>query len=138
MPDHEEKARNVNREEQQHSGQMRGPLRRIMIAVDDSKASTQALRFASRVVPRDAQVRIVCAAERPVAWNAGGAYTAGDAGMTDAPGVARDEYLHAAERTLEHAMSAFNGQVALVEGQRVGLSSEAGAVVPAVANAAAD
>ncbi|MEX3989705.1 universal stress protein [Paraburkholderia sp. EG286A] len=80
----------MNREEQQHSVQMRGPLRRIMIAVDDSKASTQALRFASRVVPRDAQVRIVCAAEQPDAWNAGGAYTAGDAWMTGALNAARD------------------------------------------------
>ncbi|WP_154677876.1 universal stress protein [Paraburkholderia nodosa] len=128
----------MNREEQQHSVQMRGPLRRIMIAADDSKASTQALRFASRVVPRDAQVRIVCAAEPPGAWNAGGAYTAGDAWMSDALSAARDEYLHAAERTLEHAMSAFNGQAALVEGQVVGLSAEAGAVVPALADAARD
>ncbi|MCP3716098.1 universal stress protein [Paraburkholderia sp. CNPSo 3281] len=128
----------MNREEQQHSVQMRGPLRRIMIAVDDSKASTQALRFASRVVPREAQVRIVCAAEPPGAWNAGGAYTAGDAWISDALSAARDEYLHAAERTLEHAMSAFNGQAALVEGQVVGLSAEAGAVVPALADAARD
>ncbi|WP_368728195.1 universal stress protein [Paraburkholderia sp. BR10872] len=128
----------MNREEQQHSGQMRGPLRRIMIAVDDSKASTQALRFASRVVPRDAQVRIVCAAEQPGAWNAGGAYSAGDAWMTGALNAARGDSLHAAERTLEHAMSAFNGQVALVEGQVVGLSGEAGTVVPALADAARD
>ncbi len=138
MPDHEEKVRNVNREEQQHTRAMRGPLRRIMIAVDDSKASTQALRFASRVVPRDAQVRIVCAIEQPRAWNAGGAYTAGDAWITDALSAARDEYRDAAERTLEQAMSAFNGQAALVEGQVVGLSAEAGAVVPALADAARD
>lgn len=138
MPDHEEKVRNVNREEQQHTRAPSGPLRRIMIAVDDSKASTQALRFASRVVPRDAQVRIVCAIEQPRAWNAGGAYTAGDAWITDALSAAREEYLHAAERTLEQAMSAFNGQAALVEGQVVGLSAEAGAVVPALADAARD
>lgn len=130
----------MNREEQQHTAAPReplsGPLRRVMIAVDDSKASAQALRFASRVVPRDACVRIVCAVEQPRAWNAGGAYTAGDAWMTDALGAAREEYLHAAERTLEQAMTAFNGQAAQVEGQVVGLSAEAGAVVPALADAA--
>jgi nucleotide-binding universal stress UspA family protein len=124
----------VSREEETAS--CATPLRRIMIAVDDSKASMQALHFTARVAPRDAEVRIVCAAGQPRAWQAGGAYTAGDAWMTEALAHARDDYRREAERTLEQAMTAFSGQVASVEGQVVGLSGEAGAVVHALTEAA--
>ncbi|QBQ98715.1 universal stress protein [Paraburkholderia pallida] len=114
------------------------PLRRIMIAVDDSNASLQALRFAGRVAPRDADVRIVCAAEQPRAWQAGGAYTAGDAWMKDTLAAARQELRHEAERTLERAMSAFDGQVASVSGHVLNLSGESGAVVNALSAAASE
>jgi nucleotide-binding universal stress UspA family protein len=124
----------VSREEEQ--ARYATPLRRIMIAADDSKASMQALRFAARVAPRDATVRIVCVAGQPRAWLAGGAYTAGDAWMTEAITDARDDFRREAERTLEQAMAAFDGQVASVEGQVVGLSGEAGAVVHALTEAA--
>ncbi|WP_084688128.1 universal stress protein [Paraburkholderia oxyphila] len=114
------------------------PLRRIMIAVDDSNASMQALRFAGRVAPRDADVRIVCAAEQPRSWQAGGAYTAGDAWMKDTLAAARQELRHEAERTLERAMSAFDGQVASVSGHVLNLSGESGAVVNALSAAASE
>lgn len=122
----------VNREEQQQAA----PLRRIMIAVDDSQASMQALRFAARVVPREAEVRFVCASQQPRGWVAGGAHSAGDASMEGALAGAREEFRREAERTLEQAMTAFKGQAASVEGQVVGLSGEAGAVVQALTEAA--
>ena len=114
------------------------PLRRIMIAVDDSNASMQALRFAGRVAPRDADVRIVCAAEQPRSWQAGGAYTAGDAWMKDTLAAARQELRQEAERTLERAMSAFDGHVASVSGHVLNLSGESGAVVNALSAAASE
>jgi nucleotide-binding universal stress UspA family protein len=126
----------VNREEEQ--ALYGTPLRRIMIAVDDSTASLQALRFAARVTPGDAQVRIVCAADQPRTWTAGGAYTAGDAWMADAIVAARDGMRRDAERTLEQAMAAFAGRPATVEGQVIELSGESGAVVHALTVAARD
>ncbi|WP_322094042.1 universal stress protein [Paraburkholderia bannensis] len=114
------------------------PMRRIMIAVDDSNASRQALRFAARVTPPDAEVRIVCAAGQPGAWAAGGAFTAGDAWITDTIAAAR-EGLHAeAELTLDQAMLAFKGRCATVEGLVVGRGGESGAVVQAVSAAVRD
>ena len=114
------------------------PLRRIMIAVDDSNASMQALRFAGRVAPRDADVRIVCAAGQPRAWQAGGAYTAGDAWLKDTLAAALQELRSEAERTLEQAMTVFDGQVASVSGHMLNLSGEAGAVVHALSAAASE
>lgn len=114
------------------------PLRRIMIAVDDSNASMQALRFAARVAPREADVRIVCAAEQPRSWQAGGAYTAGDAWLRDTLATARQELRQEAERTLERALSAFDGQVASVSGHVLNLSGESGAVVHALSAAASE
>ncbi|HKT96082.1 MAG TPA: universal stress protein [Paraburkholderia sp.] len=130
----------MNRQVQQEEQQVQYgvPLRRIMIAVDDSKASMQALRFAGRVAPRDADVRIVCAAEQPRAWQAGGAYTAGDAWMKDTLAAAREELRREAERTLEQAMTAFDGQVASVSGHVLNLCGESGAVVHALSAAASE
>ncbi|SDD67364.1 Nucleotide-binding universal stress protein, UspA family [Paraburkholderia lycopersici] len=113
------------------------PLRRIMIAVDDSVASMQAVRFAARVAPRDAEVQVVCAAGQPRDWM-GGAYAARDAWMTDALAATPDESCSDAERTLERAISAFSGQAASVEGVVVNFSGDAGAAVPALAEAARD
>ncbi|RAR68200.1 nucleotide-binding universal stress UspA family protein [Paraburkholderia unamae] len=126
----------MSREEDQ--AQYTTPLRRIMIAVDDSTASMQAVRFAGRVTPRDAEVRIVCAAGEPRAWMTGGAYSAGSAWMTDAIADARSEFRRDAERTLELAMKAFTGRAASVEGQVVGISGEAGAVVQVLTETARD
>jgi nucleotide-binding universal stress UspA family protein len=131
---HSGKVQHVNRQEAptRHGS----TLRRLMIAVDDSTASMQALRFAARVAPRDAEVRIVCAAEAPRGWTAGGAYTAADGWMTDTLVAARDELRRDAERTLEQAMVAFEGHAASVEGHIADYSGETADVAHALADAA--
>ncbi|MDR3098981.1 MAG: universal stress protein [Paraburkholderia sp.] len=126
----------MNRQKEQAQNGL--PLRRIMIAVDDSNASTQALRFASRVAPCDADVRIVCAAGQPRSWQAGGAYTAGDAWLRESLAAAREELRREAESTLERAMAVFDGQVASVSGHVLSLTGESGAVVNALSTAASE
>ncbi|MBB3256965.1 nucleotide-binding universal stress UspA family protein [Paraburkholderia bannensis] len=114
------------------------PMRRIMIAVDDSNASRQALRFAARIASPQAEVRIVCVADQPGAWIAGGAFTAGDAWITDTIATARKSLHAEAELTLEQALAAFKGRCAAVEGLVVGQGGESGAVVQALVAAARD
>ncbi|CAB3782990.1 Universal stress protein/MSMEI_3859 [Paraburkholderia caffeinitolerans] len=129
-----QQAEQVKQEPAQHGM----PLRRIMIAVDDSNASKQAVRFAARVAPRDADVRIVCAVGQPRSWQAGGAYTAGDAWLRESLAAARQELRQEAENTLEQAVAAFDGQVASVSGHVLNLTGESGAVVQALSAAASE
>jgi nucleotide-binding universal stress UspA family protein len=112
------------------------PMRRIMVAVDDSNASRQALQFAARIASPDADVRIVCVADQPATWSAGGAFTAGDAWITDTIASARKSLHAEAELTLDQALAAFKGRCASVEGQVLGQGGEIGAVVQALSAAA--
>jgi nucleotide-binding universal stress UspA family protein len=104
--------------------------RRVLIAVDSSKASRNALAYASNLLPHGGEVRLVSVAENPHTLFPTGRH------VSHALDSVRDKLLEDAAEALEQAKALLTPCDARIETEVVDLSKHGGVVVQALVNAA--
>jgi nucleotide-binding universal stress UspA family protein len=104
--------------------------RRVLIAVDSSMASQQALAYARNILPVGAEVRLVSVAENPRTLFPTGRY------VGQALDLARDELLRDAAEALDQAKAWMAQSDVHIETVVIDLSKHGGVVVDALVDAA--
>ncbi|XUW93860.1 universal stress protein (plasmid) [Burkholderia sp. M6-3] len=104
--------------------------RRVLIAVDSSKASRNALRYASHILPHGGEVRLVSVAENPHTLFPSGRHVGHTLDSV------REELLKDAAAALEQAQALLASCDVRIETEVVDLSKRGGVVVQALVNAA--